>query len=70
MEMQTTFLRLPDVMRITGLARATIYEMIDEGRFPRQVRLSTRIAVWVFPEIQEWMAAKIAARDATAARYR
>jgi prophage regulatory protein len=52
--MTQTFLRLADVCRVTGLPRATIYEMVGEGRFPRQVRLSARAVGWLESEIVEW----------------
>ena len=34
------FLRISDVCRVTGLPRATIYQMASQGLFPKQVRLS------------------------------
>ncbi len=37
--MTETFLRIAEVERVTGLPRATIYEMANASKFPRQVRL-------------------------------
>ena len=61
--MTQTFLRIADVERVTGLPRATIYEMVGKGIFPRQVRLSPRAVAWVESEILDWQSARIAERD-------
>ena len=61
--MTQTFLRIPDVQRLTGLPRATIYEMVSKGRFPKQVRLSPRAVGWIEAEILEWQQARIAEHD-------
>ena len=61
--MTETFLRIAEVERVTGLPRATIYEMVGKGRFPRQVRLSPRAVGWLESEISEWQATRIAERD-------
>ena len=64
--MTETFLRVADVCRITGLPRATIYEMASKGQFPRQVRLSPRAVGWIESEILKWQSERIAERDAAA----
>jgi prophage regulatory protein len=61
--MTQTFLRIADVCRVTGLPRATIYEMVSKGAFPEQVRLSPRAVGWIESEIQQWQEARIAARE-------
>ena len=61
--MTETFLRIAEVERVTGLPRATLYEMVGKGRFPRQVRLSPRAVGWLESEISEWQASRIAERD-------
>jgi prophage regulatory protein len=58
-----TFLRIADVCRVTGLPRATIYEMVNKGTFPKQVRLSPRAVGWIESEILDWQQARIAERD-------
>ena len=56
------FLRIADVCHVTGLPRATIYEMVSKGTFPKQVRLSPRAVGWIESEILKWQEARIAAR--------
>lgn len=60
-------LRLPQVTAQTGCARSTIYDAIAAGRFPKQVQLGSRTVAWSSDEVAEWVAARIAARDAKAA---
>lgn len=61
--MQTTettfsrYLRLPEVLSITGLKRATIYAHIAKGQFPRQVKLGERAVGWRDDEVCAWAAA-------------
>jgi predicted DNA-binding transcriptional regulator AlpA len=33
------FLKLPEVRRITGLSRSSLYRKIADGKFPRPIRL-------------------------------
>lgn len=48
-------LRLPDVMRLTGLGRSCIYKMMSDGLFPRSVPLSPRAVGWVTKDIRSWL---------------
>ena len=54
------FLRLPEVMKRTGLSRSTIYVRLAEGRFPRPVALGGRAVGWIEAEVEEWVAERIA----------
>lgn len=49
------FLRLKEVMRITGLGRNTIYTRMRDGTFPRQVHLGPKSVAWLQSTISEWM---------------
>lgn len=49
------FLRLREVLHRTGLGRSTVYRWMDEGRFPRSVRLGGRSVAWIEHEIDEWL---------------
>jgi HTH-type transcriptional regulator/antitoxin HipB len=41
-----SFLRLVDVLRVTGLARSTVYRMMAEHAFPAPCRLGRRAVGW------------------------
>ncbi|OBU29687.1 AlpA family transcriptional regulator [Photobacterium kishitanii] len=58
------FIRLKEVMHVTGLGRSSIYNYMAEGRFPKTVSLGGRAVAWVESDIELWMAEKVAARTA------
>lgn len=49
------FLRLPAVIAKVGLSKPHIYRLIARNEFPRQYRLSERVAVWKKTDIENWM---------------
>ena len=52
------FLRRPEVEALTGLARATIYQQMATGRFPRPVRIGRRAVGWAQSAINSWIEAR------------
>jgi prophage regulatory protein len=48
-------LRLKAVMERTGLSRSTLYRMIHQGTFPRQIRIAARCAGWRETAISKWL---------------
>ncbi|PLK49426.1 AlpA family transcriptional regulator [Uliginosibacterium sp. TH139] len=46
MNTTTSFLRLPEVLSIIPISRATWYEGIKKGRFPAPVKLGPRVSLW------------------------
>lgn len=51
-----SFVRLPQVLKETGLSRATLYRKVRDGTFPRQVRIATRCVGWRRNAIEQWLA--------------
>lgn len=49
------FYRMADVVRITGLSRATVYRRIADGRFPPPVHLGGRACGWRAAALQAWI---------------
>ena len=47
--------RLPTVKAHTGLSRTTIYQMIQDGRFPKQVRLGPKSVGWFESDVEAWL---------------
>lgn len=58
--MSQSLIRLPEVQRRTGYSKAWIYRLIDNGKFPKQIKLGTRAIAFIESEIDEWIANKIA----------
>ena len=52
------FLRLPSVIRMTGLARSTIYRLVSEQQFPAPVRLGPRAVAWRRSDLEQWSDAR------------
>jgi prophage regulatory protein len=53
--MDSGILRLPSVIKLTGLSRSSIYVRIAQGSFPRQVSLGPRAVGWRSADIQKWL---------------
>lgn len=49
-----TFLRLPEVVKRTGLSKTEIYRRIEEGSFPKQRKKGPRLVFWLNGEILKW----------------
>lgn len=52
----SAILRLPEVMRLTGLGRSTIYRLLAAGQFPSPVQLSVRAVGWRRSDVDHWTA--------------
>ena len=48
-------LRRPEVEALTGLARATIYQRMALGDFPRPVKIGIRAVAWPPSVIEKWI---------------
>lgn len=49
------YLRIRDVLRISGLSRPTLYRRIAIKRFPPSVHLGGRACGWHTSALREWM---------------
>lgn len=49
------FLRIRTVLQRTGLSRSTLYRKIDEGTFPRQVKIAARCSGWRETSVDAWL---------------
>jgi len=57
-------IRLPEVLRMVGLSRATIYNKIRAGTFPAAIPLGDVAVGWLRSEVEQWIAERITQRDA------
>ena len=70
---QKRFIRLPEVLSRTGYGRTSIYRKMEDGSFPRCVKLGgpledpnafdCRGVAWIEHEVEQWMATRIKERD-------
>lgn len=62
-------INLKEVIQITGLSRATIYNIMNEKHkqydptFPKQVNLTVGRVGWSALEINQWIENKLASRE-------
>ena len=57
--MNKKFLRLTSVREMTGLSRSTIYLMMRDGAFPKNVLLGARSVGWLVGDIEAWIDSRI-----------
>ncbi|HFP0732893.1 TPA: helix-turn-helix transcriptional regulator [Escherichia coli] len=62
-----SFIRLSEVMRRTGYSRAWIYRLINQGRFPKPVKIGSRSVAFIESEVDEWINQRIDASRNNAA---
>ena len=66
-------IRLPEVLSRTGYGRTSIYRKMEEGSFPRSVKLGgpledsnafdCRAVAWIEDEVDQWIESRIVDRD-------
>ena len=49
------YYRRPIVEDMLGLSRSTIYRMMQDGEFPRPVKIGRRAVGWSSEEIERWI---------------
>jgi prophage regulatory protein len=49
------FIRTRQVLRMIGVGRTTLWRMVQEGRFPRPVRVTQRNAGYLLEAVEHWM---------------
>ena len=59
----TRFIRRPTVEDQTGLSRSTIYMLMQNGQFPKPVRIGGRAVAWPEAEVEAWLNARLAERE-------
>ena len=70
---QKRLIRLPEVLSRTGFGRTSIYRKMEDGSFPRSVKLEgppidpeafdCRAVAWIEHEVDQWMESRIEERD-------
>ncbi|MDH0362817.1 helix-turn-helix transcriptional regulator [Comamonas aquatica] len=52
-------IRLEAVIEITGCKKSTIYRLMKEGKFPRNVNVAGRLSAWPESAVYGWVQEKI-----------
>ena len=56
--MSIRLLRRPEVEKLTGLSRSSIYALMDRGEFPRPRRIGQRAVAWDEATLERWLATR------------
>lgn len=54
-EPDRTLLTLREVIEITSLSKPTIYKLINDGTFPKQLPIGLNRVAWLRREIHGWI---------------
>lgn len=49
---QEGYVRLPQILAVIPVSRSTWLRGVDDGRFPKPVKLSSRVSAWRVEEIR------------------
>ena len=58
----TRLIPISEVEALTGCKKSTVYLMLRQWKFPKPIRLSSRMVRWSEAAVQEWVQAHIDAR--------
>ncbi|WP_306131335.1 helix-turn-helix transcriptional regulator [Roseivivax marinus] len=61
--MTDRILRRPEVERITGLSKSTLYRMIARGDFPAPARIGERAVGWHSRIVIDWLTTAAESRE-------
>ncbi len=53
--MNLSFLRESQILQLIPVSKSTFRRWINEGKFPRGIKLSPRITVWLSADVYEWI---------------
>jgi prophage regulatory protein len=56
---EIVFWRLDKVLAETGLKRTHLYQMVNQGYFPKQIKLGKRACAWLASEVKDWKESKL-----------
>ena len=57
------FMRLTEVIRMTGLRKTTIYQLQADGEFPQRVQITAHCVGWIESEVQAWLNQRVGTRQ-------
>ena len=72
-KLKNRLIRLPEVLSRTGFGRTSIYRKMDEGTFPKSLKLGgpledsgkfdSRAIAWIEDEVDQWIRDRIEERQ-------
>lgn len=59
---KTRVLRRPEVQERTGLSKSGLYLAIQQGEFPKQIKIGQRAVGWLETDVDEWLQVRVLRR--------
>lgn len=56
-------IKIDAVTAMVALSKPSIYRLINEGKFPKQIKLSARSSGWLLSEVEQWLEERINDRE-------
>ena len=50
------YIRIKELSAMLGIATSSIYRLMKENKFPKQIKLTERTVVWRLSIINQWIA--------------
>ena len=55
MASELQFYRVNELTKILSVSRASIYNWLNKGKFPKPIKISDSVTVWRKSDIEEWI---------------
>jgi prophage regulatory protein len=64
----TRFIRIREVVRLTGISKSYIYQLCNDNQFPKSIQLipGGKSVAWLESEVIDWIDSRVKARDEVA----
>lgn len=49
------YIRIKELSEMLSISKSSIYRLVQENKFPKQIKLAERTAVWRLSEINKWI---------------
>ena len=53
--MEDRYIRIKELATMLGIGRSSIYRLMEENKFPKQIKLTERTSVWRVSVINDWI---------------
>ncbi len=52
------YIRLGQVLDLTGVSKTTVWRWVREGRFPKPFKLGLNCSAWRLDEVEQWLSSR------------
>jgi len=59
MTSELQFYRVNELTKILSVSRASIYNWLNKGTFPKPIKISDSVTVWRKSDIEDWVLSRV-----------